>query len=188
MAAGRLGVGAGDDLLMGVAAGAVAGHLGVGASVCRSRATWRRLQHEATPPSPMTKPSRPRSNGREAARVVVAPRQGAQVAEAARAIGVTAMSQPPATQRSTSPSRSHVRPISRAKLLDAQAAERFKAGPVSSRRGGPAPGSRRNPGRDRELGCRRAGRPLPRAPSTRPRCRAPAPPAGRDAGPTSRRP
>ena len=177
--------------MVGVAAGAAAGDLGVGvrrpaAGVAGS------LEHERRR---LLRPGRSRrGRGRTAATRAAGSafrRDSARrLPNVARPIGETARSQAPATQTSTSPSRSQWRPISSAWLPLAQAAESASAGPAESQ---PAPDpldrSTRDPGPGRTAACRpRGGRP-PRAASTRPRARAPGRRATRDArprGPASR--
>ena len=182
--AGR-GVGAGDDVVVGVAAGAAAGDLGVGAGPTAAGRRSARSRTNAAPPSPRTKPSRPRSNGRDAAAGSSLRRDRARrLPKVARPIGVTARSQAPARQTSTSPSRSQCRPISRAWLPLAQAAESASAGPERprSRRTRSIVDSRVLVRVVDPRAARAGGRP-PRAASTRRRGRAPGRPAPRGAAP-----
>src|SRR5207302_3045568 len=86
------------------------------------------------PPSLITKPSRPRSKGRDAARGSSLRRDRARrLPKPASDIGLTAMSQAPARHTSTQPSRSQARAWAKATLPLAQAAEIDAAGPESPR-------------------------------------------------------
>ena len=70
----------------------------------RRRASAARSRTNATPPSPSTNPSRPRSNGRDAPTGSEFRRDSARrLPNVASPIGVTARSQAPATQTSTKP-------------------------------------------------------------------------------------
>ena len=76
------GVGAGDDDVVGVAAGPHARDLAVDAGPAASGRSRRDSRTNIAPPSPITKPSRSRSNGREAGFGRVVPlREGPEVAE-----------------------------------------------------------------------------------------------------------
>ncbi len=83
------------------------------------------------PPSPKTKPSRPRSNGREAVSGESFRRVKAlRLPNPATPIGETGRSTPPARQTSTHPRRTHSRPRLRATFPLAHAAATVVAGPV----------------------------------------------------------